>query len=201
MTQLCIVEAGPVPVPALSQYFTPPELASELARSVSTFLRIRPDARLLEPSAGLGALVRAVLAVAPRAHIDAVDIDARWVAELEGLGPNVRAEHVDYLERPAPAQRYHLALTNPPYDGGEEAAHLEKLLDECERILAILPARSLHGRDRYARIWSRFGSEWWLRQMTHCIARPRFGEGGGKDEVVLLDLQRNVPGDCRVRWI
>lgn len=201
MTQLSIVEAGPQQDPALSQWFTPPEIAREMVRMAAQFLRMRPDACILEPSAGRGNLVRAVLEVNPRAYIDALDIDPRWADELSGLGPNVWAETCDYLDRPAQPQRYQLAITNPPYDGGLEAAHLEKMLAECDRVIALLPARSLHGLERWTRVWSRFRSEWWLREQVHLIRRPKFGPGGGSDEIVLLDMQRNCPGDCRVRWL
>jgi hypothetical protein len=199
--QLSIVEAGPAKDPTLSQWFSPPELAREMVDMAATWLRMRPDARLLEPSAGRGNLVRAVLDVVPRARIDVVELDARWHGSLEGLGPNVRVEIVDYLDRPAPARRYHLAITNPPYDGGVEAAHLEKMLEECDRVIALLPARSLHGLERFERVWSRFRGTWWLREEVRCIRRPKFGPGGGTDEIVLLDMQRNCPGDCRVRWL
>lgn len=207
MTQLSIVEAGPEQDPALAQWFTPPEIAREMVRMAASWLRMRPDARILEPSAGRGNLVRAVLEVNPRARIDAVEIDARWQSSLEGLGPNVRVDICDYLERPTPAQRYQLGTTNPPYDGGEESAHLAKMLDECDRIIALLPARSLHGAERHRRVWSRFRGEWWLREQVHLVRRPKFGprnkDGcyGGSDEIVLLDMHRGVPGDCRVRWL
>lgn len=201
MTQLSIVEAGPQQAPALSQWFTPPEIAREMVRMAAQFLRMRPDTRIIEPSAGRGNLVRAVLEVAPLAHVDALDIDPRWGAELSSLGPNVTGETVDYLERPAPSRRYHLAITNPPFDGGAEADHLAKLLDECERVIALLPTRSLHGAHRFERVWSRFRGEWWLREQVHLVRRPKFGPGGGSDEIVLLDMQRNCPGDCRVRWL
>src|SRR5690606_37833474 len=160
--QLPVVEAGPKQNPERSQWFTPPEIAREMVRMVAQFLRMRPDTRILEPSAGRGNLVRAVLEVNPRAYVDALDIDPRWAPELSALGPNVWAETCDYLERSVQPQRYQLAITNPPYDGGVEAAHLEKMLDECDRVIALLPARSLHGLERWTRVWSRFRSEWWL---------------------------------------
>lgn len=202
MTQLSIVEAGPVQNPALSQWFTPPEIAREMVRMAAALVAKDPRVRVLEPSAGQGNLVRAMLELSSGfARIDAVELDSRWQGSLEGLGDNVRVEICDYLERPAPRQRYQLAITNPPYDGGLEAAHLAKMLDECDRVIALLPARSLHGVDRFERVWSRIGREWAMREIVHLVRRPKFGPGGGSDEIVLLDMQRNCPGDCRVRWL
>src|SRR5690606_42054775 len=100
--QLPVVEAGPKQNPERSQWFTPPEIAREMVRMVAQFLRMRPDARILEPSAGRGNLVRAMLELSSGfARIDAVELDARWQGSLEGLGDNVRVEICDYLERPA----------------------------------------------------------------------------------------------------
>lgn len=204
MTQLSIDAAGPVCDPSLGQWFTPPALAADLvALGASTFDHDhRHTLRVLEPSAGRGNLIRAIVARAPGAAIDAVEIDPRWAHELRVLG-GCRVHEGDYLTRPAPEQRYHLAVTNPPYDAGSETEHLAKLLDESLRILALLPARSLHGLERHRRVWSRVGQgqDWSLRQVVHLIRRPSFGESGGTDEIVLVDLRYRVPGPCGVRWL
>lgn len=211
MTQLSIDAAGPVADPTLGQWFTPPDLAAALVGlAASTFDHdARCTLRVLEPSAGRGNLIRAIVARAPGAAIDAIDIDPRWCHELRVLG-GCRVHEGDYLARPAPAQRYDLAVTNPPYDGGAETEHLAKLLDECTRIVALLPTRSLHGKARYRRVWHRFDprpearalgpNDWHVRQKVHCVSRPAFGESGGTDEIVLLDLRR-APGPCDVRWL
>lgn len=210
MNQLAIDAVGPGPDPELAQWFTPPPLAAELVSLAGSYLddatRRARTIRILEPSAGRGNLVRALRARAPGAKLDAVELDPRWAEELRILG-GCDVFEGDYLARSAPAQRYDLAATNPPYDGGEEAAHLQKMLDECERVLALLPSRSLHGRERYRRVWHRFDPkrverDWWVRQKVHCIGRPNFGRtGGGTDEIVLLDLRRGVAGGCDVRWL
>lgn len=209
--QLAILEAGPACLPALSQWLTDPKLARSLiGLAEDLFLdanKRRIPIRVLEPSAGRGNLVRAVLDRCPIARVDAVDVDPRWHMDLARISPAVTAYTGDYLARPAlPCrERYALGVTNPPYDDGAEAAHLAKLLDECERILAVLPVRSMHGRDRYVRIWRRFDPsnaqrDWWIRQKVHCISRPKFGPDGGMDEILLLDLRR-APGDCVERWL
>lgn len=207
--QLAIVEAGPECVAGLSQWLTDPRLAAELVGLAGPLLddasRRGFRLRALEPSAGRGNLVRALLDRCPSATVDAVDVDARWLPDLEALGPNVRPDIVDYLARPAPRERYHVAPCNVPFDGGEEGPHVAKLLDECERVMALLPVRSLHGRKRYDRIWYRFDParadrDWWIRQRVNLVTRPKFSKTGGTDEIVLLDLRR-VPGDCTERWL
>src|SRR5690606_13077650 len=120
----------------------------------------------LEDSAHEVAAAGARLERCPHARVDAVDVDPRWRADLDALEGHVRVEITDYLERPPPERPHDLAVTNPPFDGGAEVEHLAKMLDESVRIAALLPARSLHGRKRYERIWRRFDAsnparDWW----------------------------------------
>lgn len=157
MSQLAITEAGPEPDPTRAQWFTAPVLAQalvDLARPLLDDARERCFAlRVLEPSAGSGALIRAILARAPGAFVDAVELDGRWYPELASIGGGVSAIHADYLSRHAPTRRYDLTVMNPPYDGGEEAAHVAKALDESERVLALLPARPRNPRPTRAHVW------------------------------------------------
>lgn len=188
---------------SLSQWFTQPTLGESLIDLVGPWLsdmRQRDvPIRILEPSAGQGTLVRILRRRVPQAIIEAVEIDARWGPMLSDAGAS-SVSICDYLERPAPAKRYDLITANPPFTAGVEAAHVGKMLDESERCALILPTRGMHGRDRFSSIWKRMGRDWWLRQQTNLIARPAFGESGGSDEYVLLDLRR-TPGPCEVRWL
>lgn len=220
MTQLSIAENAPLDLnPDLAQWFTPDWLADHVAELIPfEFLTWRPY-RVLEPAAGDGALIRAMLRAHPTLHrygvtIDAVDVDGRFAWPLSAVAAEarkIRAEmHVEigsYLDRPAPERRYDVAITNPPFTRGMETPFLAKLLDECDQIIAILPSRALHGLARHDAIWRRFepvGSadrEWSIRAINYCIRRPKFaGANGGKDEIVIVDLQR-MPGRCHVRWI
>lgn len=225
MTQLSIAENAPLDLnPDLAQWFTPDWLADHVAELIPFERlmwhrhRVLPY-RVLEPAAGDGALIRAMLRVRSQPHrhgmtIDAVDVDGRFArplsdvaAEARKIRAEMRVEIGSYLDRPAPAERYDIAITNPPFTRGMETPFLAKLLDECEQIIAILPSRALHGLARHNAIWRRFepvGSadrEWSIRSINYCKRRPKFaGANGGKDEIVIVDLQR-VPGDCKVRWI
>lgn len=208
--QLSIVEAGPVANWTSDQFFSTPKLAGELVALADVELARGVDAngsplRILEPSAGSGNIVRAIQARAPGAIVDAVEIDERWAHHLRVLCRNARVFHADYLARAAPPQRYHLAACNVPYSKGAEVDHLAKLLNECERILAILPARACHGKTAFEKVWSQFATGvrdagWFMRTKIHKIIRPPFGEKGGSDEIVLLDLERGDYRPCDVRW-
>lgn len=67
------------PARHLDQFYTEPALAQTLVAHLLAFLRERgmSAARFLEPSAGAGAFVDALLKISPRAQVDAVDIDPR----------------------------------------------------------------------------------------------------------------------------
>lgn len=202
MSQLHIESIGPAADPERSQWFTPPEVAAELVGLAGPILgdytRTAYPARVLEPSAGCGNLVRQIQARAPGAQITAVEIDPRWARELRVLGECTVVEG-DYLAQPAPERLYDLAVMNPPYNGGEEAAHLEKVMWESAAVCALLPSRSMHGLNRHRRIWSQIGQGWYLRKLVHCIRRPCFAATGGVDEIVLVYLSR-MAGHTVVRW-
>lgn len=219
MTQLSIAENAPLDLnPDLAQWFTPDWLADHVAELVPVERLMWHPCRVLEPAAGMGSLLRAMTRDRGRSElrgvtVDAIEIDKRFLPALDRVASDledrvdIRVEIGDYLERPALSYRYDLAVTNPPFTRGMETPFLAKLLDECEQIIAILPSRALHGLARHNAIWRRFepaGSadpEWSIRAINYCKRRPRFaGANGGKDEIVIVDLQR-VPGDCKVRWI
>lgn len=211
MTQLSIIEAGPAPSPELSQWFTPPQTAEALVslarEDLVRWTRVGFAPRVLEPSVGRGNLVRAVLALCPAAMVDAIDIDERWRDDLVSIGAAVNFEAIDYLERPAPRERYDLAVTNPPFDDGAEGPHLAKLLDEAEQILCLVPTRTLHGEERYRLIWHRFdrranpNADWSIVKKAHLKRRPKFSAAGGTDEIVLLHLVRGRNHACEVIWL
>jgi predicted RNA methylase len=206
--QLSIDVAGPEPDRTASQWFTPPALAQRMAAWVRPALfdaaQRAYTLRILEPSAGCGHIVQALRALSPGAQIDACELDPRWAEHLRMLACCTVHEG-DYLARAAPQRRYNLAVSNPPYDGGEEADHVAKILDESERAILHLPVRSLHGRARWAAIWNRFarterdGGGWWIRREARLIARPKYGKDAGSDEIVILDCRR-VPGPCDLEW-
>lgn len=193
---------GPAFDPDQAQFFTPPDVAGRMAAWAAPLFadaaRRAWTVRVLEPSAGSGALVQAVRALAPGASIDAVERDPRWARHLRTLAC-AEVHEGDYLDRPAPAHRYHLAIANPPYNGGEEGPHVAKLLDEADRIVLHLPVRSLHGVERHELAWRRIGVDWWVRREARLVRRPKYVGAGGSDEIIVLDLRR-AAGPCELEW-
>jgi predicted RNA methylase len=122
------------------QFFpTPMALAMRMVEMAS----IRPGERVLEPSAGTGAILKAIVTEAwgmltPPPHIDVVEIDEAMAKVLRGH----RAAHVhcaDFMEFTA-TERYHRVIMNPPFYGGADVEHILLALEflRCGgRLVAI----------------------------------------------------------------
>jgi hypothetical protein len=185
----------------LSQWFTPAPLALRMARWAG------PDVirgRLLEPSAGGGALIRAAIeAGASSARIEGVELDMRWYDRLvaDDALAGAHFELGNYLMRPAPAVRYDLTLTNPPYEGGLDGIFLEKTMAESMRVIALIRTVAANGKARHKRVWSRcgIGREWTVTGWANLVERPDFGgEHGAKADFIVVKLSRAELGEPAV---
>jgi hypothetical protein len=186
---------------ALAQFFTPAWLADRMVSWIGPLLRDATQRaytlRILEPSAGRGALLAPLLARCPGASIDAVELDSAHARALSAFP--VRVDCCDYLTRPAPLRRYDVSISNVPFTAGAECDHIAKQMDESERLISQLPIRALHGDARYRAIWSRFGlgGDWHIRRIAYLVDRPY---PNASDDIVVLDLRR-VPGSCdAIEW-
>lgn len=211
-TQVGLDDFGPSRVEALSQFFTPSAIASHMIDMVAgaNFRTV------LEPSCGLGALIKPLLArqadcgsPEPLA-ITAVDIyepNVAWCRDnIAADGPVTRVDfvHGDYLAMPAPAQRYDLSVSNVPYNKDDadnvalDGKFLAKLMDECERIVTLIRLTSLAGDYRYKHVWSRcegYGSEWIVRELVALPSRPNCGGKGGKIDFCIVKMSRRTEHD------
>lgn len=171
-------------VKASSAWYTPPEAADALVR-LCWAARPRREWRILEPAAGHGALVHALLRddAHSSAPIDAVELDAKSADVLrDTMPPHVSIECCDYLSRPAPERPYDLALLNPPYEKGADSAFVGKAMDESLRVVALVRLAMLESQRSHERVWSRLGGEWRLLAMMPFVSRPVFLPGGGESD-------------------
>ena len=103
---------------------TPPELAQELMELAD----IKPGMRVLEPSAGKGALVR--LAAAAGASVDAIELNPDFASTL-GVGGAHGVLIGDFLTLLIPADTFDRVVMNPPFSAGHKQVdilHVEKAL-------------------------------------------------------------------------
>lgn len=177
-----------------SQWYTPPKLAERMwSWWVTHQTAARPDMRwhVLEPSAGNGSLVRAVLASDVVARVHAFELDPRNVELLKQLVPKpgcvLDVEQGDFLLAPV-VGRYHVALMNPPYEDGQDVDFVLRALAWAPVVVGVFRSAIVHGDDRYQRLW-----RWvdptrgrWLSD------RPAFGTGDKSDsarsDFIVLEL-------------
>ena len=113
------LRGGVVPVVAEDLFPTPPDVAARVA----AYAELAPGLSVLEPSAGTGALVRAVRAAEPDVRrIIAIERDARLADQMGHLC-------FDFLEVPPTHSGYDRVMMNPPFSGGADIRHVEHALE------------------------------------------------------------------------
>lgn len=123
----------------MEQFFTPPDLADRLVEMVEP----GPDDSVLEPSAGAGALLEALVrgGVDP-ANITALELDSdlyRTLHDRWGLASRVIA--ADFLAMPTKKDRFDIVVMNPPFGRCADIAHVSRaleLLNPGGRLCAIM---------------------------------------------------------------
>lgn len=176
-------------LPALSQWHTP----TWLARRMVAWADLLPGARVLEPSAGGGAIVAEIpLGV----DVTAVEIDPRWLPVLRERCPEAGVIASDFLAL-YPAVRFDVAVMNPPLDGGVGVQHVAHALQFAPRVVSLLRAGDLHGKARRS-----FWQSVRLDGVAWCSERPVFGGDGGQTEFVVVDVRRPGAGQVwpRLEW-
>ena len=100
----------------------------EITRYMVAELELRPESRILEPCAGHGALIEAVLDALPHANVQAYEINPSALVELNrryGEMSNVVVDAEDFLSVTsgnlfATLRSYDRIIGNPPYGGWQD---------------------------------------------------------------------------------
>lgn len=88
-----------------------------------TLAEISNRDHILEPSAGTGAILRAIRDTAPGAMCDAVEINSGLVRYLRDNFNGVRVQCGDFMEW-QPVQYYSRVIMNPPFSHGQDIRHI-----------------------------------------------------------------------------
>jgi predicted RNA methylase len=193
----------------LSQHFTHPELAAKVvewalqgqSRVAATALWRGQPLRVLEPSAGNGALVRPL--VAAGAEVTAFELDARYTKELAALlDPEevngtaiVPADFLalaDALGGSSAAWRFDLCVMNPPYEDGKDVEFILHALKFAPRVVGIFRADLWYGVERYDELWSQVRPTRILNLKRRWFKNPQTGKGGETNYVCLELVKRGV---------
>jgi len=154
--------------PAKSQWMTPPDLA----RRIALWAGITRGDRVLEPSAGIGAL--ALAARERGAEVTCVEMDRALVPTLEAHG--LLVINKDFLE--TTVSSHHLALMNSPFEGGQTELHIVHALKFAPRVVCIAQLSLLAGQGRKSLLWDKHT----LKRLVILSARPRFSGSKGTAE-------------------
>lgn len=132
------LEAGVQVVVAPQLFPTPPELAERMVE----LAKIGPRMKVLEPSAGTGNILRAIIDAEPSARVDAVEINQALCDALPSkLMEAEEAFCHDFLKcTVGQIGRFDRILMNPPFSHGADVAHIKHALHFLHRdgrIVAI----------------------------------------------------------------
>jgi hypothetical protein len=153
------LESGEVLDAREAQFFeTPRKLAIDLA----WFVNPQPGQRILEPSAGKGALVRAALSHCPGALVDCVEPFPDNRKELERQGFKLIGDDFMWMRPPGNASPHGIAvphlfdgcLLNPPFSRRQDIIHITHALSFLKpggKLAAIASAGVRYRDDRLAK--------------------------------------------------
>lgn len=149
------IETGEILDPRAADFFETP---SPLADRVVALADIRPGDRVLEPSAGRGALALAVRRACPEAHVLCVEPLPAHRAALEAEGFELIGEDFLELDEPAPflahaPEPFDAIVANPPFSKRADIEHVEHMLRFLRpggALVAIMSAGAEHREDRKA---------------------------------------------------
>lgn len=116
------IKAGVQVVAAPQLFPTPPDIAAQMAELAD----IQPEQRILEPSAGTGNLIRAMLAAQPEGlDIVAVELNHDLAIKLSADGLAGFVEAGDFLKCNGDLGTFDRIVMNPPFQGGADIRHIQ----------------------------------------------------------------------------
>jgi Dimethyladenosine transferase (rRNA methylation) len=181
----------------LSQFYTDPELARRIVQWAIGSWCSTERLNVLEPTAGRGALVDALLLDPRVGRIDAVELDEQnveFMRQRYAGNKRVKVFGDDFLKiEPLVAwdSFYDLSVQNTPFENGQTEAFILHALKMSKRVVAHCPLTTLAGQARRDSLWS---VAYLKRQVIHST-RPSYGGDGGKTEMATFDIVRRAEGN------
>jgi phospholipid N-methyltransferase len=113
------------------QFFaTPKDVAKRIVQDVIFY---KEHLNVLEPSAGHGALIKALIETSPvELSIDAVELSELNHGILKSKYPNVRLFREDFLSF-KPEKQYDLIIANPPFSKNQDIDHIKHMYSMLEK--------------------------------------------------------------------
>lgn len=190
MTLQLVMPGSPAPLSASdSMWFTPCDLATRMANWAGC-----SSMRVLEPSAGGGALAKALRTRG--AHVACIERDPGLAASLRADGfPTACGDFLSVEPKP-----FDLVVINPPYENNADVEHVLHSLEFAPRVIALVRLNFLTGQARRKLLWSKHQPG----RIAFLSGRPRFsGEvnGSPKHDFVVVDINRGlVDAVAELEW-
>jgi predicted RNA methylase len=173
----------------LDQFFTPAALAKRVVEMADV-----AGKRVLEPSAGDGALVQAAVG-GGASDVLAVEVDAQHLAKLHELArarPRVRPQHMDFLEMGSTQTGlFDRVVMNPPFSRQRDIKHVLHALAFLEpggKLVAIMSAGVKFRQDRLAKAFRGIVSD--SKGVITDLPQDSFKESGTGVNTVLVVMTR-----------
>lgn len=130
------LKAGVQIVAAPNLFPTPPDIAAQVVEAAD----LRPGDRVLEPSAGTGALLEAVERSGVKCDLVAVEVNNALCRRLNTLPASGRTIEADFLACNGELGVFQRIIMNPPFDNGADIKHILHALHMLEpggRLVAL----------------------------------------------------------------
>jgi len=137
-------------------YGTPDELSDYLVKLAD----IEPHHSILEPSAGRGAIIKAIHKVCPDTAVDCyelMDLNRYFLEQI----PNVQILGTDFLI-PEDYKKYDRIIANPPFSRNQDIAHVNEMmryLKDDGRIVSVMSRHWQHSKGRKEEEFKNFINE------------------------------------------
>lgn len=171
------------------QFFeTPPDVAARLVELAEP----RSDEQILEPSAGRGRIVEAILLEDPRVAIDAVELDPAHALVLQALRCTVYCP-VDFLGFQVDSL-YDRVIANPPFSKQQDVAHVTRMIELTRpygRVVSVMCGTALERGTRKTEAFRSLldrQSRWDVEELP----AGTFAESGTDVRSIILTVDKGV---------
>ncbi len=168
-------------------YATPDELADELVE----FAEIKDGMTILEPSAGQGAVIKAVYRAFPRTMKGGNDNSIVTVdyCELMEDNQNILSKEIDggrtsfigadFLKLKNSTKKYDRIIANPPFNKNQDITHIREMYNHLKKGGRLVSIASIHWKLSKNKTETEFKN--WLKKVQatiHDVEKGRFKSSG-----------------------
>lgn len=179
----------------LQFYPTPPDAVDAL---LDGWWRAGGPHRILEPSAGTGAIVTKLLDLDSTGGVTAIEVDPDRVAQLRRIrDPRVTVLEANFL-RVTPTPVFDAVIMNPPFYGTHWMEHIQhawEFLAPGGRLLSILPVSAQVNETpkhlAFRRWAEKVGRHRSYERMFRDLPPESFAASGTRINTVVLDMRKD----------